>query len=239
LKNIQKDITIAIDGFSATGKSTVAKRLAKTLKYVYVDTGAMYRAVTYFALENNFIGEDFFHKDALILKLSSINLLFKFNVELGFSEIYLNDKNIEEPIRGVRVSSFVSDVAAVPEVRKFLVAMQRKMGKNKAIVMDGRDIGSVVFPNAELKIFLTADAKIRAERRLLEMQEKGIKATLEEILTNVEKRDKIDSTRDDSPLVQVEDAVLIDVSYITKEEQFHLVYSYAVDAISEMNMKSD
>lgn len=232
----QKDITIAIDGFSATGKSTVAKELAKVLKYVYVDTGAMYRAVTYFALQNGYIDKNSFKKKALIKELETIDLAFKFNENLALSEIYLNGKNIEKDIRGIRVSSFVSEVATVPEVRKHLVAKQREMGKNKAIVMDGRDIGSVVFPDAELKIFLTADPKIRAERRLLEMKEKAIETSFEEVLHNVNERDRIDSTREDSPLIKVDDAILIDASYINKEEQFELVYKYAKKAITKKNL---
>jgi len=227
-----KKITIAIDGFSSTGKSTVAKRLAKTLSYVYIDTGAMYRAVTYFALKQKLIDTQHFDKEALVDNLKNIDLSFCFNDKLGFSEMYLNGKNIEKNIRGIRVSNFVSRVAAVSAVRKHLVSLQRQMGKNKAVVMDGRDIGSVVFPDAELKFFLTADAKIRAERRLLEMQEKGITTTFEEVLKNVEDRDRIDSTRQDSPLIKVADAILIDASYISKEEQFQLLLDHATKVIA-------
>ena len=233
--NFKHKITIAIDGFSSTGKSTVAKRLAKELGYIYVDTGAMYRAVTYFALEEGFISDKHFDKEALIDHLDKIDIQFVFNKELKFSEVFLNGNNIEKEIRGIRVSSFVSPVATVSAVRKFLVKKQRKMGDNKAVVMDGRDIGSVVFPNAELKIFLTADPKIRAERRLLEMQEKGLKADFDAILKNVEERDRIDSTREDSPLMKVADAVLIDASYINKEEQFELVMQHAIRVIDSLN----
>ena len=233
--NFKHKITIAIDGFSSTGKSTVAKRLAKELGYIYVDTGAMYRAVTYFALEKNFISDKHFDKEALINSLDKIEIEFIFNPKLGFSEVFLNGSNIEKEIRGIRVSSFVSPVATVSAVRKFLVKKQRKMGDNKAVVMDGRDIGSVVFPNAELKIFLTAAPKIRAERRLLEMQEKGLEADFEAILKNVEERDKIDSTREDSPLIKVADSILIDASYINKEEQFELVMKHAIQAINAVS----
>ena len=224
-------ITIAIDGFSSTGKSTVAKQLAKELGYVYVDTGAMYRAITFYALQNNLIDTTNFDRVSLITSLKNISLEFKYNKELGFAEMFLNDKNIEKEIRSLEVSSFVSPVATIPEVREYLVEQQREMGKEKGIVMDGRDIGSVVFPDAELKIFLTADAKIRAERRLLEMQEKNITADFDTIYTNLVERDKIDSNRADSPLVKVKDAIVIDASYISKEEQFNSVLSLAHKAI--------
>jgi cytidylate kinase len=225
-------ITIAIDGFSSTGKSTVAKRLAKELGYVYVDTGAMYRAVTYFAINHGFIGKEYFNKKELINKLNEISLDFVFNKNLGFAEMYLNGVNIEKEIRSLKVSNFVSPVATVSEVRKYLVEIQRNMGKEKGVVMDGRDIGSVVFPDAELKIFLNADPKIRAERRLLELKEKGFEGNFDEILKNVVDRDQIDSTRSDSPLLKVEDAVEIDVSHINKEEQFFKVLDLALQRIS-------
>ncbi len=224
-------ITIAIDGFSSTGKSTVAKQLAKELGYVYVDTGAMYRAITFYALKNKLIDTNNFDKVGLINSLKRIFLQFRYNKELGFAEMFLNEKNIEKEIRSIEVSNFVSPVAAIPEVRKYLVEQQREMGKEKGVVMDGRDIGSVVFPDAELKIFLTADAKIRAERRLLEMQEKNQKADFETIYNNLMERDEIDSNRADSPLVKVKDAIVIDASYINKEEQFNKVLSLAHKAI--------
>ena len=165
-----KKITIAIDGFSSTGKSTLAKQLAKELHYVYVDTGAMYRAVAYFAMQHKFITADSFDKDALVDALSNIQLEFRFNADLGFAEMYLNGENVEKQIRTLEVSSFVSKVAAVSEVRAKLVEQQQEMGTNKAIVMDGRDIGTVVFPNAELKIFMTASAETRAQRRFDELK---------------------------------------------------------------------
>ncbi len=225
-------ITIAIDGYSSTGKSTVAKRLAKELSYVYVDTGAMYRAITLYALENQYIDKKRFDKKSLITSLPNINIKFKFNKELGFAEMFLNDKNVEKDIRSLRVSNYVSPVATVPEIRKYLVKIQREYGKNKAVVMDGRDIGSVVFPDAELKIFLTADPKIRAERRLLELKEKGFKGNFEEIIQNVINRDRIDSTRADSPLKKVADAYEIDVSYINKEEQFQQILDLARERLA-------
>ena len=212
-------IIIAIDGFSSTGKSTVAKQLAKKLNYIYVDTGAMYRAVAYFALENECIGEGFFKEEALIGSLEYINITFKFNETLGFAEVYLNGKNIESDIRTLKVSKYVSPVATLSEVRSKLVEQQQLMGKDKGIVMDGRDIGTVVFPEAELKIFMTASAETRATRRYKELLERGHDLSYEDVLENVTTRDHIDSTREDSPLVKAEDAIEIDNSYLTIEEQ--------------------
>ncbi|AWK06113.1 (d)CMP kinase [Flavobacterium crocinum] len=226
-----KKITIAIDGFSSTGKSTLAKQLAKELEYVYVDTGAMYRAVAFFAMQNNLIGSDFFDKDALINALPKIQLEFKFNSELGFAEMYLNGENVEKQIRTIEVSNFVSKVAAVSEVRSKLVEQQQEMGKNKGIVMDGRDIGTVVFPNAELKIFMTASAETRAQRRFDELQAKGDNVSYEEVLKNVVERDNLDSTREDSPLVIAEDAIEIDNSYLNREEQFAAVLELVNDVV--------
>lgn len=218
-----KKITIAIDGFSSTGKSTLAKQLANELAYVYVDTGAMYRAVTFFAMNNNLIRSDFFDKKALIDSLPEIQLDFKFNSDLGFAEMYLNGENVEKQIRTIEVSNFVSKVAEVSEVRSKLVEQQQEMGKNKAIVMDGRDIGTVVFPNAELKIFMTASAETRAQRRFDELQQKGDNVSYEDVLKNVVERDYIDTHREDSPLIIAEDAIEIDNSYLNREEQFAAV----------------
>ncbi len=220
---MEKKITIAIDGFSSTGKSTIAKQIAKKLNYVYVDSGAMYRAVTLYALNNNYIGKDFFHKDKLINNLKNINLSFIFNNKLGFAEMYLNDINVEKEIRTIRVSQFVSHIASLSEVRKKLVSTQREMGENKGIVMDGRDIGTVVFPDAELKLFITASADKRAERRYKELSERGDNVSFEEILKNVQERDLLDSTRKDSPLVKANDAIEIDNSEMGLEEQFELI----------------
>jgi len=218
-----KNITIAIDGYSSTGKSTLAKQLAKHLGYVYVDTGAMYRAVTFFSMELGYISNDYFDKETLINGLESIKLHFEFNKELGFAEMYLNDVNVEKEIRTIEVSNFVSKVAEVSEVRAKLVEQQQAMGKNKGIVMDGRDIGTVVFPNAELKIFMTASPETRAQRRFDELQAKGDVVSYEEVLKNVQERDYIDTHRDDSPLVIADDAIEIDNSYLTREEQFNAV----------------
>jgi cytidylate kinase len=220
---LNKKITIAIDGFSSTGKSTLAKQLAKQLGYVYVDTGAMYRAVTLYAMQKGFIGGGFFDKQTLIDNLPFIELQFKFNPDLGFAEMYLNDVNVEEAIRTIEVSNFVSKVAEVSEVREKLVEQQKEMGKNKGIVMDGRDIGTVVFPDAELKIFMTAAATTRAQRRFDELQQKGDLVSYEDVLQNVEERDYIDTHREDSPLVKAEDAIEIDNSHLNRKEQFEVV----------------
>ena len=218
-----KKITIAIDGFSSTGKSTLAKELAKHLGYVYVDTGAMYRAVALFAMQKGYISHQFFDTKSLISSLPFIKLVFKFNPDLGFAEMYLNDVNVEKEIRTIEVSNYVSKVAEIPEVRSKLVEQQQEMGKSKGIVMDGRDIGTVVFPGAELKIFMTASANTRAQRRYDELIQKGDQVTFEEVLKNVEERDYIDTHREDSPLVKANDAIEIDNSHISKKEQFEMV----------------
>lgn len=225
LKNfiLDKKITIAIDGFSSTGKSTLAKQLAKELGYVYVDTGAMYRAIAFFSMQNNYIKADFLDKEGLINHLSTIRLEFRFNPDLGFAEMYLNDVNVEKQIRTIEVSNFVSKVAEIPEVRTKLVQQQQQMGKNKGVVMDGRDIGTVVFPDAELKIFMTASAQTRAQRRFDELNQKGDLVTFEEVFKNVEERDYIDTHRSNSPLVKATDAIEIDNSNLNREEQFDLV----------------
>jgi cytidylate kinase len=231
---LTKKITIAIDGFSSTGKSTLAKQLAKHLGYIYVDTGAMYRAVALFAMQNDFISVNSLDKIGLINSLKNIILEFKFNSDLGFAEMYLNGQNVEKEIRTIEVSGFVSKVAEISEVRSKLVEQQQEMGKNKAIVMDGRDIGTVVFPDAELKIFMTASAATRAQRRFDELQQKGDSVTYEEVLKNVEERDYIDTHREDSPLVMADDAVEIDNSHLTREEQFEAVLDL-VNAIVKAN----
>ncbi len=227
-----KKITIAIDGFSSTGKSTLAKQLAKHLGYIYVDTGAMYRAIALFAMENGYISKDFLDKESLVNSLPSIKLHFQFNADLGFAEMYLNEVNVEKEIRTIAVSSFVSKIAEISEVRAKLVEQQQEMGKNKAIVMDGRDIGTVVFPDAELKIFMTASPETRAQRRFDELQAKGDAVTYEEVLANVQERDYIDTHRDDSPLVMAEDAIEIDNSYLTREEQFDAVLELVEEKIN-------
>mgnify|MGYP003682978045 CR=1 FL=1 len=220
---MDKKITIAIDGFSSTGKSTVARELAKKMKYIYVDSGAMYRAVTVFAMQHNFVGVDFFDLESLSKTLDSIDLSFKLNTSTGNADMYLNNVNVEKEIRTLEVSNLVSKVAANSIVRKKLVAIQKEIGKNKGVVMDGRDIGTVVFKDAELKIFMNASAETRAKRRYKELIEKGDDVTYEEIYTNVVERDLMDTTRKDSPLIKAEDAIEIDNSNLTKEEQFDLI----------------
>ena len=217
---MNKKITIAIDGFSSTGKSTIAKLIAKKYNYVYVDSGAMYRAVTLYAKEHNIVNTKFLDKEGLIHSLNSISLSFKFNKELDFSEIYLNDENVESKIRTLEVSELVSKVAEISEVRKKLVKEQQKMGENGGIVMDGRDIGTVVFPNAELKIFMNASADKRANRRYKELLEKGFTVNYLDVLNNVQERDRIDSSREDSPLIKAKDAISFDNSEMGIEEQF-------------------
>jgi cytidylate kinase len=229
------NITIAIDGFSSTGKSTVAKRLAKALGYVYVDSGAMYRAVTFYAMKNDFINEKYFREQELIDCLDKIIIDFKFNRDLGFAEVYLNGENIEKEIRTLDVSQFVSQVATVSEVREQLVLQQQTFGKNKGVVMDGRDIGTVVFPDAELKLFMTASAEKRAQRRYDELIERGDDVSFEDVLQNVQSRDHIDSTREDSPLTMAEDAVKVDNSNLNLDEQFEFIYTLAKDKIAECN----
>ncbi|WP_372937573.1 (d)CMP kinase [Seonamhaeicola sp.] len=216
-------ITIAIDGYSSTGKSTIAKQIANKLGYVYVDSGAMYRAVTLYAMKQGLINEDDFNVEALINQLNKIDISFKFNENLGFAEVYLNDENVEKAIRTLEVSGFVSKVAAVPEVRKKLVAIQQQIGNNKGVVMDGRDIGTVVFPNAELKIFMTASAETRAERRYKELIDRGDDVVYENVLKNVQERDYLDSTRKDSPLIKADDAIEIDNSNLSLQEQYEKV----------------
>lgn len=227
-------ITIAIDGFSSTGKSTVAKQLAKHLGYVYVDTGAMYRAVTYYAMQNGLISVDAFNKEMLICELPKININFKFNHALGFAEVYLNGENIESQIRTLKVSSFVSQIATVPQVRKKLVEQQQIMGKDKGIVMDGRDIGTVVFTDAELKLFMTASAEKRAIRRYEELLERGDDVTYDAVLKNVQERDYIDTTRQDSPLVKAPDAIEIDNSNLTLKAQFDKILNLALITIKAL-----
>jgi cytidylate kinase len=205
--------------------------LAKELEYVYVDTGAMYRAVAFYAMQNQLIKADFFDKKSLVDALPKIQLEFKFNADLGFAEMYLNGENVEKQIRTIEVSNFVSKVAEVSEVRSKLVEQQQGMGKSKALVMDGRDIGTVVFPDAELKIFMTASAETRAQRRFDELQQKGDDVSYEDVLKNVVERDYIDTHRADSPLVIANDAIEIDNSYLTREEQFSTVLELINDVV--------
>ena len=228
-----RKITIAIDGYSSTGKSTIAKQLAKALGYVYVDTGAMYRAVTLFAMRQGFVGGDRDNLDGLVAALPDISLKFKYNEALGFSEIFLNGENVEKEIRALPVSEQVSKVATIEEVRIKLVAMQQEMGKDKGIVMDGRDIGTVVFPNAEFKIFMTAPPRTRAFRRYKELLDKGEQVTYEEVLKNVQDRDYIDSNREFSPLKKADDAIEFDNSDMGLKEQLERILNFARRKIEE------
>lgn len=234
---MDKKITIAIDGHSSTGKSTVAKELAKELGYIYVDSGAMYRAVTLYVMRNLFVTDTNFDEESILRHLPFINLKFVFDEKLGYGEIYLNNENVEKEIRLMEVSKHVSKVAALPKVREKLVSLQKEMGKNKGVVMDGRDIGTVVFPDADLKIFMTASTEKRAERRYKELKEKGVEVDYQEILDNVKERDYLDTTRKDSPLVKADDAVEVDNSILSKEEQFKKVLQLAKEAIQKAGEK--
>ena len=207
---------IAIDGWSACGKSTLAKQLANKLGYVYIDSGAMYRAITLFFLRQNI---NLSNASEVLEALKNINIDFRFNTDSHHSDIYLNDENIENVIRDLSVAEKVSDIAAIAEVRTFAVAQQQKMGKNKGIVMDGRDIGTTVFPTAEIKLFMTADSAIRVERRLKELTSKNPNITMEEVKKNLENRDHLDSTREISPLRKAEDAIVLDNTNLTMDEQ--------------------
>ncbi|MFM6934339.1 MAG: (d)CMP kinase [Flavobacteriales bacterium] len=219
----QKRITIAIDGFSACGKSTLAKDIAKKLGYVFIDSGAMYRAAALFCLKNKFIQDGILHQEAVDAHLSEMDI--HFGTINSASHIFLNGEDVSNEIREPKIADIVSIVAAYPPIRKKLVEAQQKMGARGGMVMDGRDIGSVVFPNAELKLFVTADPEIRANRRLAEMQAKGIQLSLEEVRQNLTERDYLDSTRAESPLIQVPDALVLDNSELSKEEQLNWVLS--------------
>ncbi|MDD6358206.1 MAG: (d)CMP kinase [Bacteroidales bacterium] len=225
-----KKIIIAIDGFSSCGKSTMAKGLARKLGFIYIDSGAMYRAVTLYALRNGFFEHEHINESALADSIKNISITFKLNKD-GIPETYMNDENVEQEIRTMEVSSHVSPIAALPFVREALVAQQRKMGEQKGIVMDGRDIGTTVFPNAELKIFVTASAEIRAQRRFDELKAKGKNDTYEKVLENVVERDRIDMTRAVSPLRKSDDAIELDNSHMTIAEQLDYIASLAENKI--------
>ena len=225
-------ITIAIDGYSSTGKSTVAKQLADHLGYVFVDSGAMYRGVTLFAMRKGYVSNKGFNKLKIKESLSKISLSFRKENEINKTEIYLNGENVEREIRTMEVSELVSTVATISSVRKKLVAEQKKMGEQKGVVMDGRDIGTIVFPNAELKIFMTASAEIRARRRFDELIKRGDVIAFNDVFDNVTERDHIDTTRKDSPLIKAEDAIEIDNSDMNKEDQFHIILQLAKDRIA-------
>lgn len=218
-----KKIIIAIDGFSSCGKSTLAKQLATVLGYNFIDSGAMYRAITLYFLRN---GVDFSNHDKVLQALANINLSFQFNETTNRSDIHLNDENVERYIRDLLVAEKVSEVAAIKEVRSFAVAQQKRMGKKKGIVMDGRDIGTVVFPDAELKIFMTAAPEIRVMRRYEELRADNKDIIIEDIKHNLELRDYIDSNREESPLRQAEDAIVLDNTHLDKEQQLAKVLAW-------------
>ena len=217
----RKNITIAIDGFSSSGKSTMAKVLARTIGYAYIDSGAMYRAVTLYSLDNGIIDNDGnVDIDRLKHDIPNIAITFGVNPDTGATETYLNGKNVEREIRDMRVSSRVSTIAAIPFVRHALVAQQQELGKNKGIVMDGRDIGTTVFPDAEMKVYVDASAETRAQRRFDELRSKGdLTTTYEQVLENVKHRDHIDTTREESPLRRADDAIVLDNSNMSREQQ--------------------
>lgn len=224
----KKIIIITIDGWSSCGKSTLAKQLAKSLNYVYIDSGAMYRAITLYFLRNHI---DWTKRKAVDEALNNINLEFRFNPKSEQSEMHLNDENVEYVIRDLVVAEKVSEVAAIKEVRNFAVAQQKKMGDHKGIVMDGRDIGTVVFPKAELKIFMTADLAIRIHRRYKELYEKNPNITIEEVKANLEMRDYIDSNREFSPLRKADDAIELDNSNLTMKQQLEIAMKWAKERL--------
>ena len=226
MSDIINKIIIAIDGHSSCGKSTVAKEIAKRLNYIFIDTGAMYRAVTLYCLRNKLIENGKVNIPELIAHLSDIKVSFKLNVATQHNDIWLNGENVEDEIRQLAVSQNVSPVAAVAEVRHLLVALQQEMGKSKGIVMDGRDIGTVVFPDAELKIFMTAQADVRARRRYDEMTAKGENVDYEAIKANIIERDRYDESREESPLRKAKDAIILDNSYMNRKEQLEWVLSH-------------
>ena len=233
-----KKIIIAIDGYSSTGKSTTAKLVANALQYVYIDTGAMYRAVTYLALQQKFLSSSEEGKEkqsideqGLLTALKQSAISFRYNSQRGASELYLNGENIEKEIRSMTVATYVSEVAKIPQVRAYLVNLQRQMGEQKGIVMDGRDIGTVVFPEAELKIFMTASEQIRAQRRFEELQQKGEQASYEQVLKNIQERDYQDTHRKESPLQKASDAVEIDNSHTSLDEVVSQIVHLAKEKI--------
>ena len=233
-ETVGKRIVIALDGHSACGKSTLAKALAKELGYVYVDSGAMYRAVSLFGLNNGFVSEEELDRAGLVEALGNINISFNYNRTSGKSDTFLNGINVEEEIRAMGVSKVVSKVAAVKEVRDKLVEFQQRLGENGGVVMDGRDIGTTVFPNAKLKLWITASESVRAARRYKELLEKGHEVSLQEVEENVAKRDHIDSTREESPLRRADDALTLDNSHLSKTETLNKALELANQRILEV-----
>jgi cytidylate kinase len=226
-----KKIIIAIDGYSSCGKSTLAKQIAQELNYVYVDTGAMYRAVSLYAVQKGFIENNVLEVTNFLKELPSITISFSYNLAQNKSETFLNGVNVEQDIRTIEISNHVSKIAQIREVREKMVELQRAMGEEKGLVMDGRDIGSVVFPNAELKLFMTASPKIRAQRRFDELKAKGDNVSFDDVMANIVLRDNDDTSRTENPLIKAKDAIVIDNSYLTQEEQFKLALNYAKNII--------
>lgn len=220
---MKQDLIIAIDGHSSTGKSSMSKLIAKQLGYTHIDSGAMYRVVTLFAFQNHLIEDNKVLVDQLVPRLNEIQIEFRFNADNNRNETFLNGVNVEDEIRAIKVSSMVSPIAVIPEVRDYCVALQQKMGEGKRIVMDGRDIGTTVFPNADIKIFITASVEIRAKRRFLEYEREGKSISFDEVLANVIERDHIDSTREYSPLRKADDAIEVDNSNLNLEETVEAV----------------
>ena len=231
-------INIAIDGYSSCGKSTLAKAISKELNYIYTDTGAMYRAVSLFALQNKLVKEDWRDVDGLIRGLDNMYITFRYNPDTQLSEVYLNGKNAELEIRSLQVSNHVSQVSDIPKVRQKLVKQQKRIASNRGVVMDGRDIGTVVMPDAELKFFMTADKQVRAQRRFDELKTKGVETTIEEVLQNIEMRDEIDTNRATDPLRQASDAIVIDNTTLTVEEQFEFAMRQVDSVLAEIEKKS-
>jgi len=223
---VKPKINIAIDGYSSCGKSTIAKAIARELNYIYIDSGAMYRAMTLYALQHGYISpEGKVNESALIAALDLVMINFKYNTDTYRYETYLNGQNVEREIRTLQVSNSVSPISAIKEVRQKLVRMQKRMAELKGVVMDGRDIGTVVLPDAELKLFMTADPTIRAQRRYDELRGMGVETSREEVLRNINQRDQMDTSRDHDPLIQSPDAIVLDNSYLTLDEQFQFVMS--------------
>lgn len=235
---MRNKINIAIDGYSSCGKSTIAKAVAKGLDYFYVDSGAMYRAIALYALQNNCFKKDLsLDQDLLIRLLDHVIVSFKYNTENGQQEIYLNGENVEKEIRSIQVSNHVSPVSKIKEVRQKLVRLQKRLAEAKGVVMDGRDIGTVVIPDAELKIFMMADPAVRAQRRFDELKANGLNVTLEEITANLQSRDEMDVNREIDPLRQADDAVVVDNSNLTLEEQYQFVMGQAIKRLEGVHQQ--